>query len=245
MHIAVCDDNVADRKQLERLLGRESDKRKDTTGVFYTDSFGDCKILRKNPMQYDLFFIDLTSQDTDGLAFALELTQSGVTAPVVLCSSKINYLAGMQALASCPANLIHLVKPIQKAVLSETLDKAVALLSDIVPTIELRSETETYYVLEDDIVYGLKNGNYISVFLKDGTRVEILSDMFNFFDQISSYTHMVLLSEHALFNVAYLKSYTPFKVILKGGTEIKSSPFNIKTIKTALAVFHTETPPVV
>lgn len=26
MHIAVCDDNVADRKQLERLLKRESDK---------------------------------------------------------------------------------------------------------------------------------------------------------------------------------------------------------------------------
>ena len=27
MHIAICDDNVADRKQLERLLKRESDKR--------------------------------------------------------------------------------------------------------------------------------------------------------------------------------------------------------------------------
>lgn len=34
MHIAVCDDNVADRKQLERLLGRESDSRKADTGVF-------------------------------------------------------------------------------------------------------------------------------------------------------------------------------------------------------------------
>ena len=34
MHIAICDDNVADRKQLERLLCRESDKRKADTGVF-------------------------------------------------------------------------------------------------------------------------------------------------------------------------------------------------------------------
>ena len=27
MHVAICDDNVADRRQLERLLKRESDKR--------------------------------------------------------------------------------------------------------------------------------------------------------------------------------------------------------------------------
>ena len=27
MHIAICDDNVADRKHLERLLSRESAKR--------------------------------------------------------------------------------------------------------------------------------------------------------------------------------------------------------------------------
>ena len=27
MHIAICDDNIADRKHLERLLSRESDKR--------------------------------------------------------------------------------------------------------------------------------------------------------------------------------------------------------------------------
>ena len=38
MHIAVCDDNVADRKQTERLLQRASDRHASTTGVFYIDS---------------------------------------------------------------------------------------------------------------------------------------------------------------------------------------------------------------
>ena len=37
MHIAICDDNIADRKQLERLLDRESDRRKGTSGVFFYD----------------------------------------------------------------------------------------------------------------------------------------------------------------------------------------------------------------
>ena len=30
MHIAICDDNIVDRKQLERLLERESDKSAET-----------------------------------------------------------------------------------------------------------------------------------------------------------------------------------------------------------------------
>ena len=55
MHIAVCDDNVADRKQLERLLKRESDKRAASTGIIYTDSFGNSTALLSNPMQYDAF----------------------------------------------------------------------------------------------------------------------------------------------------------------------------------------------
>ncbi len=38
MHLAICDDHMADRKQMERLLGRESDRRMNTTGVLYVDS---------------------------------------------------------------------------------------------------------------------------------------------------------------------------------------------------------------
>ena len=65
MHIAVCDDNIADRKQLERLLKRESDKRKNDSGLIYTDSFGDSEVLSRTPMQYDLFFVDLTEDNSD------------------------------------------------------------------------------------------------------------------------------------------------------------------------------------
>ena len=67
MHIAVCDDNVADRKQLERLLKRESDKRAASTGIIYTDSFGNSTSLLSNPMQYDAFYIDMCL--TEGITF--------------------------------------------------------------------------------------------------------------------------------------------------------------------------------
>ena len=58
MHVAVCDDNVADRKQTERLLGRESDRRAKLTKGLYIDSYGNESALLRNPMQYDIFYID-------------------------------------------------------------------------------------------------------------------------------------------------------------------------------------------
>ena len=59
MHIALCDDNVADRKQFERLVKRESDRRAADEGILFADSFGNSESLLTNPMQYDGFYIDM------------------------------------------------------------------------------------------------------------------------------------------------------------------------------------------
>ena len=111
MHIAVCDDNVADRKQLERLLKRESDKRAASTGIIYTDSFGNSTALLSNPMQYDAFYIDMClTEGITGTEVANALIAQGVNAPIVMCCSKINYRA-----QSYPENVIFLDKPIKVA----------------------------------------------------------------------------------------------------------------------------------
>lgn len=241
MHIAICDDNVADRKQLERLLKRESDKRSGTTGSLYTDSFGSCEILSKNNMLYDLFFIDMVNEEPDGLTFALSLVKSGVHVPIVLCSSKIDYAAKASSLQDCPDNLIYLEKPIKTAELSKVLDRAVLLLAEKVPTIELRSGTDTHYVTEDDIVYGITIGRYVHVFLKDGTEIPLPTTMYNFFDEVAMFSHMVMLNERTMFNIAHMEHFSPFKVTLKNGVTLKASPFDSKFIKSALQAYHAET----
>ena len=238
MHIAVCDDNVADRKQMERLLGRESEKRKADTGVFYTDSYGDSAALMRNPMSYDLFFLDVVSGEIDGLAIALKLREKGVTAPIVLCSSQIDYLS----LTDKAADFMHLNKPILTTELSAALDKAICMQKNRVPTIELRSDKDTLYVQEDDIVYAVSDGMYVNVFLKNGTSLPIISTMENFYYSISMYTHMLLLTEKSMINIAYLEKVTPFKVILKEGSTVKSSPFAQKYIKSALQRYLAEQP---
>lgn len=246
MHIAVCDDNIADRKQLERLLKRESDKRlngnrSDTSNLLYTDSFGNSEVLSKNPMQYDLFFIDMTETKPDGFTFALQLTKAGVQAPIVLCSSKIDYLSKINALSVGTEQFMHLHKPILTKELSDIIDKALVLCKNKIPTIELRSETETFYVREDDIVYAVMNDTYVMVTLRNKTVVPLHTNMFNFYHQISMFTHMVLINEKGLFNIIDMESYSPFKVTLKNGVQLKSTPFAAKYIKSALQMYHAET----
>ena len=57
MYIAVLADNIADRKQTERLLGRANDVLANETGTLYIDSYGDAQSLMRAPMKYELFFL--------------------------------------------------------------------------------------------------------------------------------------------------------------------------------------------
>ena len=234
MHIAIRDDNIADRKQLERLLKRESDKRKAKTGLLFADSFGDCRILSTNHMQYDLFFLDMTASAPDGLTFALQLVENGVTAPIVLCSSKINYKEKASALSGIPDSILYLDKPIITAELSAILDRAEELGACRVPKIELRSEQKTWYVDEDDILYAVQEGRYVHVFLQNGKKVSVLSEMYNFYNTISAFEHFVFLNDRGLINVVHMDHYTPFAVFMKDGYRLPSNPFVMKYIKSAL-----------
>ena len=64
MHVAVCDDNVADRRHIERLLSRESDKRAGTPNILYIDSYGDKDHFLINPLKYNIIlWICVLGQD--------------------------------------------------------------------------------------------------------------------------------------------------------------------------------------
>ena len=205
MHIAICDDNIADRKQLERLLTRESDKRKSVSGLFYADSFGDNAVLLRKAVQYELIFIDMTASEPGGFSLALSLITHGISVPIVLCSSKINYQEQISSLSSCPANLLHLNKPIKTAELSALLDQALILQSLREPTIELRSKTDTYYAKEDEIIYAIQKNNYVHVYLTNDREISFLATLENFYDEISMYTHFVKLNATTLFNITHMK----------------------------------------
>ena len=114
MHLAICDDHMADRKQMERLLGRESDRRLNTTGVLYVDSFGSKESILVTPMIYDAIFMDIQMPLMDGYEAAQKIRcsqklQAG-TVPIVAMSGNV-FAEDVQAAKQAGMNA-HIGKPV-------------------------------------------------------------------------------------------------------------------------------------
>lgn len=215
MHVAVCDDNIADRKQTERLLGRESDQRAKVTEGLYIDSYGNEASLLNTPMLYDIFYIDMCKTDgITGVDVALKLCSLGVRAPIYMCCSDIDYRQ-----YELPENVHFLEKPIKKADLSASLDHAYEIKKNAVPLIELREEKETHYVTETDILYAVETGRHVIVTLIDGRQVRITTSADNLFDQWSNFDTFLVPNLKTIINGRYITKIGLLQVYMKDGSK--------------------------
>lgn len=219
MHIAICDDNVADRKQLERLLKKESDRRAGSSGILYTDSYGNASSLLSNPMQYDVFYIDMCkTTGVSGLSIAIELKNLGVNAPIIMCCSETNYRE-----QEFPEGTLFIDKPIKTAELSQSLDHALSIKEKTLPLIELRTEKETIYVTEPDILYAVEDGRFMVVSLTDGRKVNITTTASNFFADIESHPSFLAPTLKAVINCRHIRKISFRKAIMSDGQVFKIS----------------------
>lgn len=237
MHIAICDDNIADRKQLERLLKKESDTRNKMTEGFYVDSYGNCSALFRSPMLYDIFFIDLTESETNGMEVCQKLLCYGVHAPIVLCSSKIRY-SEIKTQNPLPDNVLFLDKPLKKEELSEKLDFALSAKQTAVSRIELREESgEHCYVEEADILYAIASGKYLQVTLRNKKVLSILSTLDNLYSQLEMYPSFFLLNRKVLVNGRHLIKVRLFTATMTDGASFRIHPQSLPYAKYALEEF--------
>lgn len=201
MHIALCDDNVADRKQFERLVKRESDRRAADEGILFVDSFGNSESLLTNPMQYDVFYIDMCkTPGVSGADVVNALIKKGVNAPIVMCCSDIDYRE-----MTFPVNVFFLDKPIKSDELSASLDRALEITKQAVPLIELRVEKETYYVTEPDILYAVGSGQKLHIHLKDGHILTLLDNAQNLFSQLEPFPAFFSPTRNVVLNGRYME----------------------------------------
>lgn len=238
MHIAICDDNIADRKQLERLLKRESERRASSTGIFYTDSFGNAPTLLANPMQYDVFYIDMCkTEGFTGVDTTLALIHQGVNSPIVMCCSDINYRT-----FSLPSNVLFLDKPINVKELSASIDHALSIKAKALPLIELREDKATVYVTEPDIVYAIEEGRSVKVYLTDKRIICLSSSCLNFFPQLENYPSFFAPSAKLILNGRHIEKLSFHKVTMIDGTSFKVAGKYMDYAKYAYETFHRELP---
>ena len=171
VYIAICDNNIADRKQLERLLEREKDKRlAENLDVLYIDSFGSEEALMATPVKYDIFFIDITEGADNGMEIAKKLRQKGITAPIVLCESTISYTSYVNA----PEELIFIEKPINKGQVSHLVDVALDWAGRKTPLVEIKCASETRFIRYDELVRAIPTDKFAArLCLSDGSFIEM------------------------------------------------------------------------
>lgn len=234
MHIAICDDNMADRHQMERLLKRESDKRSSSTGILYIDSFGSGNALLANPMRYDAYYIDVChSEAVTGADVVEKLVEKGVNEPIILCCSDIDYRK-----EQLPENVIFLDKPIKTEELSESIDHALSIKSQAIPQIELRDDRDTYYVTEPDILYAVEKKHHVTVTLADGRQIVILTDAYNFFFQIEHYSTFFAPTGKVILNGRHIIGLEKRKATMVDGAVFKIHKDCIAYAEKLIQEFH-------
>ena len=218
MHIAVCDDNIADRKQTERLLGRQSDRFfKETGERLYIDSYGNVEAFLRYPQMYDGLFVDMTLQEPTGLAIAKLLVDAGVVRPIILCVSTIDYRKQYEESGLDIPNLMFIDKPIRVAELTAMMDKIREIKGDPIPTLELRGKDGTFYAKNDDIVSVKKHGSELIIQIADGQTICLIDEIYNFYDQCAIFPQICPISDNALINVNHIKKTGFCKVTMDSG----------------------------
>ncbi len=227
MHIAICDDNVADRKHLERLLSRESDKRSGTPNILYVDSYGDKEHFLRNPMKYDMIFLDMTSTPTIAEGIIEKLVQMGLDAPLILYSSKIDYTQ----LSNLPETTVHMKKPYIPDPLPELLKLGDAHVTGNVETIPVPCDDGLQYIPKDDIYYCMPHADGYALGLKDGTCKSITIDIMDFQILTHPYMEFCRINKKHLVNMRYVSMITPFTVMMQDYREFRVSPFRYSELK--------------
>lgn len=231
MHVAVCDDNVADRKHMERLLARESDKRSGTTNILYIDSYGNKDhFLSGNPLKYNIIFMDMCSEPGIVEEILETLEASGYNAPLVLYSSRIDYTV----IPNLPGYVIHAKKPYISDPLPEYLRLGDAHVTKIIATVSVHKASIVSKIPKDSIMYALQSETGSTLYLTDGKPVTVDETIGELYQIFEPYEEFKLASNKSIANFKYVSKLMPCVIVMQDTRKLFMSPFQYREYKWLL-----------
>lgn len=206
---------------MERLLSRESDKRVNTTGVFYIETFGSSSALLNTPIMYNAYFLDVTDEGNNAYDIAVKLRETGIKAPIIFCVSSVDYRNCGEQLS----NTLFIDKPIKVQELSLLLDKLIQDgIKNRVPTIEFRNNYESFY-LEEDMVAYIKADHYnVKVYLSDGTEREANGFIENIWSNVKTSKSFVPINGMIIVNRNHIAKVLGLVCTMKNGDKLMINP---------------------
>ena len=225
MHIAVLDDDVASRKQMERLLERASDaNKKNCLEGYYIDSYGAFDSLHSKAAMYDAIYIDIVDSDMKGHEIAKSILNSGIQGKIILCISSLNY---REIISSEDAEqFLFIDKPVNTEELNNTLSICEENRKNREPQIEIRTKDETLYVKYNEFLYAkaLVAGK-TTIVLKGRKDTIYYKDISMVRKAITEYPFMIAVNKDTVISTYHIDRVTSFHVHMDDGT---SFPISLK-----------------
>ena len=232
MHIAVCMDVAADRKQLERLLGRSADRRlaADPEVPYYVQSYGNKDALLARPFMYDLFFIDIQHEQITSIELIRELRSLGVVAAIALCPAAVDLSGELTP----EDDVMILRQPIQVDELEAVLDTALKVAEEKVPKLDVRGMGETVLVHEEEFLYAERNGDMIDVHLTDDRMLSCSETIEKFGARCAKFHDIYTVSGELTVHKQEVMSTGFGSVTLKDGKKFRISHKSVKLWEGAI-----------
>lgn len=227
MHVAICDDNVADRKHLERLLSRESDKRAGTPNILYVDSYGEKMHFLANPLKYNLIFMDMSSEP--GIVeFILEhLDEMGYHAPLILYSDKIDYTK----IPNLPDYVVHAKKPYIPDPLPDFLALGDANVVGHIISVNVHTNSVVSSIPKYTIMYAVEENNICKLYLTDGTSMEVEEKIEELRQIFEPFEEFERINPKSIVNFKYVTAVMPISVMMQDSKEFKISLLRYREYK--------------
>ncbi|MBR6328102.1 MAG: hypothetical protein IKR68_00470 [Lachnospiraceae bacterium] len=225
---AVFDVHPGDRRQMERILGKEKEARASSGVTLYSESFGSTGSLLVYPMKHDIFFIDAADSavSTDGsinIETAREIRAAGVVAPIVLFYRED---IDMPPLPDDLENVVTFKKPITTAFVRSVLDKRTAEKATLPVRYEIRGGKETYYVYDYEIMYALPAGRFTDVYLTEGRKVHVMESLKGFGGQFEKKKSLKLIGSGFVINLEHITSAFLCIFIMTDGRKLFCPPLH-------------------
>ncbi len=218
MHIAICDDNVADRKHLERLLSRESDKRAGTPNILYVDSYGEKMHFLANPLKYNLIFMDMSSEPGIVKFIIEHLNEMGYHAPLVLYSDKIDYTQ----IPDLPDYVVHARKPYVPDPLPGFLALGDKNVTGHVVTVSVHINSILTHIPKYTIMYAIEDDDACRLHLTGGKTVNVDERIDELRQLFEPYEEFARVNPKGIANFKYVSTVIPAALIMQDEQELRT-----------------------
>jgi len=233
MHIAICTENAASRKHLERLMDREGNLFTNEETI-YVDSYGNVTALFTQPLLYDLYLLEAASQteSSESITLVKSVRERFPNANIaILLQPDLSDIAESVALLS----VALLPIPVTHASLQNLIQQFIEQKKQAEPVFEIRGRLNTIYIHSDEFAFGQDHGKRQSlVTLQDGRQIDFFDSLKNLTSTMSEHPSLFAVGTHYLVNIRYIKTCHLFSLTMQNGAKIPASLLETRYIRKLL-----------